>query len=632
MRSHFSKPGHLITVFMLVSCATVQAAQRQRITSPDGSVTATVAVDAARRVVIQVDRGNQRVLAPSPIGVNVDSADLGAGTTLGNDVDTYEIDERYPHLGHTSEIHNHGRGMRIPMNHERTPWLLDVRVYNDGAAWRCVVPGSGGRRISGEATTFHLPGGATYWSHTNTVDYEGQYRRFDAAEPVERTLTMPVTVELPGGGYACLAESDVMHYSGMTLRATGNGRLHAVYEDNAEGWTMDGEFATPWRVVIAVDNLHDLVNSSIIYNVAPAPDAALFPEGARTDWIRPGKAMWQWWFYSWDGLRWDRQKAFVDAAAALNCEFYLVDDGWEERKHGWITEDRTKWEALQELMDYARQKGVDLWVWRDWKHLRDPAERDTFYRTVAEMGIVGVKIDFLKSESQERLAYYQDALADAAKYKLMVNFHGANKSAGENRSWPNEMSREGVYGLEHNKGGPQIKLEHYTAVPFTAYISGAKDFTPTTFRRGNAGTTQSFQLATAVLYTSPFLCWANRPEELLESDAIELLRTVPTVWDETLVLPETAIGRFVAFARRHGDEWWVAIISGSREARTYDVDLSFLGGGEWDVLASTDVPGDPWPLRITTGKVSAKQTIGVKLEAAGGYVARIRPAPAQAAN
>lgn len=614
----------IVLAIQLVSLGTVLGAATERIASPDGKVSVAVSTNQQGRLVIQVERNGRRVLEPSPLGVTVDGVDLGAGVSLGGSADRYQIDERYPHLGHVSEIHNHGRGMRIPIRHPQGQWTLEVRAYDDGAAWRYVIPGEGERRVTGEATTFRLPAASSYWSHSDTDDYEALYKRFKAAEPAERTMTMPLTVELPAGGYACIVESDIMHYSGMTLRAAGDGRFHGVFEDDAEGWTMQGAFHSPWRVVIAVDDLNGLVNSTIIYNVAPAPDPALFPDGARTEWIRPGKSLWQWWFYSWDGLRWDRQKQFVDAAAALNCEYYLVDDGWENRKYGWITEERTKWDSLRELATYARERGVDLWVWRAWTRVRDPGERDSFFKTLSEIGIAGVKIDFMESESHERLAFYQATLADAARYKLMVNFHGANKSAGENRSWPNEMSREAVYGLEQNKGAPRITLEHYTTLPFTAFIGGAKDFTPTTYRKGNAGTTQAFQLATAVLYTSPFLCWANRPDEFLQSPSLELLRTVPTVWDETIVLPETAIGQFVAFARRNGEDWWVAIISGTREPRTYDLKLDFLGEGEWTLLAAQDTPGDPWPLQMDQRSVSADQVLNVKLEAAGGYVGRFK--------
>jgi alpha-glucosidase len=629
MRREFGRSLCAIALLVLAVTSAARGAPRHRVVSPDESVAVTVTVDADRRLVVEVRRGGREVLAPSPAGVTVDGVDLGAGVTLGGRAARYDVDTRYPHLGHASQIRNRGRGMRVPVRHPRGQWTLEVRAYDDGVAWRYVVPGAGRRRVTGEATAFRLPAAAAYWSHTDTKDYEGQYRRHAASDPVDRTLTMPMTFELPGGGFACLAEADVMHYSGMTLRATGGGRFQAAFEDDAEGWTMDGAFASPWRVCITVDDLHGLVNSTIIYNVAPEPDPALFPRGARTDWIRPGRSMWQWWFYGWDGLAWDRQTWFVDMAAALNCRYYLVDDGWEGRKYGWITDGRSQWDSLRELVTYARGKGVDVWVWRNWKRLEDPTERRDFFRRLSEAGAVGVKIDFMESESHRRLGFYRDALADAARRKLMVNFHGANKSAGESRTWPNEMSREAVYGLEHNKGGPQITLEHYAAVPFTACVGGAKDFTPTTFRRGNAGTTQAFQLATAALYTSPFLCWANRPEELLESPALDLIRTLPTAWDETVVLPGTTIGRFVAFARRDGDDWWVAVINASREARAYDLDLDFLPDGNWAVHAAHDVEGDPWPLRTSTSNVAAGQTVTVKLEPAGGYVARLSRAVAR---
>lgn len=605
----------------LSTCWAGVAAGEVRLLSPSGEVSALVDV-VGERLTIEVERRGEPALERSPLGVTVDGIDLGQDVELGKPK-PYTVDDRYPFNGHASELRDHAHGLRVPVRRGQGTWTLELRAYDDGVAWRYVVPGAGQRRVTGEATAFDLPDNATFWSHRNTKSYEAQYERFEVATgPSDRSFTMPLTVELAGGGYACLAEADVMHYSGMTLRPA-DGLLHAAFEDDHEGWTMDGSFATPWRICIAVEDLDGLVNSSIIYNVSPSPDLNLFPQGSKTPWIQPGRSLWQWWYYSWDGMDWDKQFAFVDRAADLGCDYYLVDEGWESAKRGWVAEGRNEWQSLAELVRYARGKGVKIWVWRNWDRLKSNEEKNTFFRRLAEAGAVGAKIDFMESESQERLKFYRDCLEIAARHKIMINFHGANKSAGETRTWPNEMSREGVFGLEQNKGGPAIQLRHYTALPFTAFIGGPKDFTPTTFSQTNSATTPAFQLATAVLYTSPFLCWADRAERYLQTPAVELMRHVPATWDRTIVLPESKIGEFVAMARQKDGEWWVAVTNGTKEAKSYQLSLSFLGEGRWQSQSLVDVAGEPAGMQLLDAAASAGDTLDVSLEPAGGFVARL---------
>ncbi len=291
----------------------------RKLASPDGAVRAEVGV-AGGRLAIRVTRRGKEVLAPSPLGVTVDGADLGADVDLGA-AESYGIDEKYPWTGNSRSLANRCRGAKIPVTAGGLVWTLDVRAYDDGVAWRYVVPGSGGRKIGGEATSFVLPRGAVYWSHHNTANYEANYLRFEPGDDApSRPVTMPLTVELEDGGFACITEVDIMHYSGMTLGPRGRV-LNGIFEDDPGGWTMDGEFASPWRVVVAVDDLDGLVNQSLVYNVAPRPDPELFPQGADTGWIRPGRSFWTWGFGQWDTAKWEFIKGYVDDAAALNCQY-----------------------------------------------------------------------------------------------------------------------------------------------------------------------------------------------------------------------------------------------------------------------------------------------------------------------
>ncbi|HEY0945649.1 MAG TPA: glycoside hydrolase family 97 catalytic domain-containing protein, partial [Opitutaceae bacterium] len=534
--------------------------------SPGGNVVATFSVSGDQRLVYTLTRAGAPVVETSPLGMTIDGVDLGAGVELGAAARSSR-DMSYPWRGGKARAIDRANELALEIAHGASGlrWTLEARAYDDAFAFRYVVPGEGSRRVEGEATAWTLPAGTAAWYCPNTVHYEGEYERAALEEipligpirvagefqDVPRHLGFPVTLELPDGTLAALAEADVMGYSGMTLRPTRTTTLRAAFEDDAQGWTMQGTILSPWRIVMTGPDLNALVNCDAIHNVCPPPDPALFPAGFGTEWIKPGRALWQWWAYDNPGTHWSTQKAFVDQAARLGCEYYLVDEGWEHTRQEWFAPGETAWARMNELCDYAKSKGVAIWAWRAWQHneqrqfpgLETDAKREDFFRRCAEVGIVGVKIDFMNSESHELLAFYEDCLRKAAQHRIMVDFHGANKPAGETRTWPHEMTREGVKGLEHNKWST-LSPRHYAVLPFTRYLAGHGDFTPLTLQPAFLkGTTATQQMATSVLYTSPFLCWADKPELYLDEPAVaDFMRHVPTTWDETLVLPVSRLG------------------------------------------------------------------------------------------
>jgi hypothetical protein len=229
----------------------------------------------------------------------------------------------------------------------------------------------------------------------------------------------------------------------------------------------------------------------------------------------------------------------------------------------------------------------------------------------------------MNSEGNDRLDFYLDCLRKGAENKIMVNFHGANKPAGEPRTWPNEMTREGIKALEHNKWG-RLTFPHYTTLPFTRMLAGHGDFTPTTFQKNmQRGSSSALQLATAVVFTSPLLCWADKPEVYLESSALKYILTMPTSWDETRVLEGSEIGGIAAFARRDGDEWYVAIMNGESNIAVYDLQLDFLEGGRYLGELVEDDMSDSGKMVHSTGTYSADMKVRVAMLSGGGFVMRL---------
>jgi alpha-glucosidase len=235
------------------------------------------------------------------------------------------------------------------------------------------------------------------------------------------------------------------------------------------------------------------------------------------------------------------------------------------------------------------------------------------------LGVAGVKIDFFDHEAKEVVDYYQTLLKETAEHHLLVNFHGSNKPTGESRTWPNELVREAVKGMEASK--LTNRARHDAALPFTRFLAGPADYTPVHFGARRGDTTAAHQVATAVVFTAPLLTYGAHPKTLLEHPAAPLIKTIPTVWDETIVLPPSAVGEVAAFARRSGDTWYLAVVNGSGP-RTLCVPLTFLGPGDFQSFAVRDRDGDPATLRIEETVARRGDTATIDLSAGGGFVAR----------
>jgi alpha-glucosidase len=429
----------------------------------------------------------------------------------------------------------------------------------------------------------------------------------------------PVTVRLSSGGYLGITEGNVRNYSGMRLRAdTPSRTLSTTFWDNTWGdfkFDVAGGSYSPWRTVIVADDLTELVNSTIVSNVSDPPDPVLF---ADQSWIRPGKSLWSWLSEGGGSTSYTRQVDYINLADELGFDSILIDSGWESRFNGF--NGQTKYQNLADLVDYGEARGVDVWVWKhiartDTTHaqydaatdpLLDPAKREQFFSQLEAAGVAGVKIDFVNqsffepgnsgnrsAEAQAAIQAYEDILAHAAQHHLMINFHGATKPTGFERTYPNEMTREGIRGLESSSANQR----HNSILPFTRMVAGHADYTPTTFGTSKltaTGTTFAHQLALGGLFTSAVTNFGFSPEQIDSLDAasplaVEYLKALPAVWDETRVVPGTQIGQLAMLARRSGSSWFLVGVNGTTGPMTVnDIDLSFLGTASYTALLITD--------------------------------------------
>lgn len=382
-----------------------------------------------------------------------------------------------------------------------------------------------------------------------------------------------------------------------------------------------GPITTPWRVVLVGRDLDALVNSDAIPSLNPPADPRLFPQGMRTAWLRPGRAVWRY----LDGPSIEQRpdeaadardrrvfeviKDFSRLAGELGFEHQVVEGQWRR-----FSEDE-----LRDLVAYSKDRGVSIWVWVHSKDQQDAGERRKLFARLHAQGVAGIKVDFFDHEAKETIDLYQAILRDAAEQQLMVDFHGANKPTGEARTWPNEMTREGVRGLEYRR--TPAWAEHNTTLPFTRFLAGHADYTPLVFGERRKDTTWAHQIATLVVFTSPVMIYGANPQSVLENPARDLIRTIPSVWDETRVLPPSALGELAAFARRSGDRWFVGVLNGPAP-RALELDLGFLGKGRYRALLARDKGEDAGALELEERDVASGDMLTLSLRSGGGFVAR----------
>lgn len=604
----------IVFLSLVLSVCFSCAAGHVGVKSPAGDLAVRIETDSTGHLSYSIVKAGKTVIFPSPLGVVVDNDDLGGHAEMGKP-QTSLVNETYSTRGVHSTAINHYRQAVIPVKGGRagTEWYLEVRVFPDAVACRYRIPGEGERHIGGESSAWQVVPGTTLWYQTyHNKDYE---RPFTVMKP--DSLNKPVrfmtsaAFRLPQqAGYMMIGEANLIDYSDMALETSGRNRFNSLFHNSPDGWMHTGEIVSPWRVVVVTEDLNDLVNTDVFQNLCPAPP----PELAGAEWIRPGKSNWHWMVTGPPVF--EEQKTWIDRTAELGFEYYLIDDGWQR----WSEGERGQWEMMRELVEYAAGKGVDTWAWVHTRELTTAAQREEYIARAKKIGLTGLKVDFMGAADPVWVQWYDDILKETADAGLMIIFHGSNKPTGRERTWPHEMSRESILGREMGKQ----PASHDVTLPFTRFVLGHADYTPTDFRPEKLnGSTWAHELGMAVVFTSPMMVLSGEPESYLESEAASFMRELPTVWDETLVLEGSEIGQVAAFARRSGDDWYIGVINNAPAALS--IDAGFLKDGGYAIEEFRDEPGQTAAWRHTSGRIDRSSKIDIDLNRDGGYVAKISP-------
>jgi alpha-glucosidase len=639
-------------------------AAEQRVAAPDNRL--AVIVSDAGGLNYRVAVNDNVVLTNSALGLEFkDGTRLGPAAVIAGTERKKHNGTWQNHLGNRLSVPDNWREMRLTLTEAGPPartFGLIVRAYNDGVAFRYDLPESSGLGqfvLTGELTEFHFGNDYRCWAGRESPCAENQYPETKLSalssgrggRPFRSVL--PLLVETPSG-YFALSESDLLDWAGMSVTGTGTPTIKPVLDRRSDGNGLVASAVprvSPWRVLIFGRTAAALAGSDLV--------ATLATPGRLKDasWVKPGASAWDAW---WTGVNpYDPDpghrgveargttpstKEYIDLAAAMGWPYQLMDWYWYQGMTSYnkslhsqpnpIKGDFTQTVPeinVPELVQYAKSKNVRLFIWAHSLDIETfGVEKALSY--LAEQGFAGVKIDFLNSQSQETVAWCEKVLVTAAQYHLLVDFHGMYKPTGLARTYPNFITQEGVLGNEYNKlGGNQCSPSHTATLPFARAVLGPMDFTPGGFLNRSPHDfkttcpaevmgTRAHQLALTVVYPSPLLVLCDSPQNYRGHAGIDFLRSIPTVWDDSVVLAGD-VGQSIAEARRSGEKWYLAALSGDAAAQ-FTVSLGFLGKGRWTLQRFSDKPdGADYQAVIETKEdVTAQSAISLAMLPAGGCV------------
>ena len=643
--------------------------------SPDGRLCIGFSSDAGG-MRWTLSRDGRELVAPSRLGLSFSGfktaqREMGEMRLVGQAMrssDTTWTNKIYRRL----EVRDNYNEVEVELEevaepHRRLGYVF--RAYNEGAAFRYVVPaqdGVKGFEILRELTEWRFPGKCSGWFTSYKSDFNSNERPFRLREiddiACSEFVGMPATVEV-GGQHVALCEAALANWAGFYLKTPKGAQPDgcSVFEASltplpASNASTPGAAviretpaASPWRVAICADSqLGLLKNNDIVVNLNPPPE-----DGMDFSWVKPGASSWDWWVESNNSLSTELTLKLVDFAAEMGWPYHTVDGGWygfaRRPNHGPNVrlEPRGGFD-LERVVAHGREKGVGIWVWIHWQEIDDVGIDETFSR-LERWGVKGVKTDFLDRQDQWMVCWYEKVARAAAKHRIMVNFHGAHRPTGTERTWPNVMTREGIMGNEMYKFSAEMTPEHCLTLPFTRFMIGPGDFTPGSFgnvfskgfvpqsRRGHRYGdesdrrriwaeeigTRAHSIAQCVAFDSYLTTLCDWPERYRGAAGIEALRELPTVWKSTTPV-EGECGKFYSVVREtHDGRFYFAALTA--RSRHLDLDLGFLGEGRWTMRTFADDPArtplDATALSVNTRVVANGGTVSFDLVDEGGALA-----------
>ncbi|HZX73660.1 MAG TPA: glycoside hydrolase family 97 catalytic domain-containing protein, partial [Cyclobacteriaceae bacterium] len=474
----------------------------------------------------------------------------------------------------------------------------------------------------------------------------------------KKLIFLPMVVTVANGKKVCITESDLEQYPGMYLtNQEGKQTLKAVFapypKEVEQGGHNNLQFAVkqresylakatntknlPWRAMVISTQDKQLTDSDMTYKLA-SPSRV-----EDVSWIKPGKVAWDWWndwnVYGVDfkaGINNATYKYYIDFASTHHIGYVILDEGWAVNKQADLMQVIPEIN-IQELVDYGKTKNVGIILWAGYSAMNKDIEG--ICKHYSAIGVKGFKVDFMDRDDQQVVDFYYDVARIGAKYKLMIDFHGAFKPTGLQRTYPNVINVEGVFGLEQLKWADnKIDMVAFdVTIPFIRMVAGPMDYTQGAMRNATKNNfrpinsepmsqgTRCHQLAEYIVFEAPFNMLCDNPSNYMrELESTKFIAEIPTVWDNTIAL-EGKMGEYVAIARKKGNDWYVGAMTNWDE-REITVDLSFLGTGDFllevfrDGINANRAAQD---YKYEMIALPADKKLKISMASGGGYAARV---------
>ncbi|MFA9390076.1 MAG: glycoside hydrolase family 97 protein [Prolixibacteraceae bacterium] len=622
----------------------------------------SVVIKAGSQLSFSVYSGNKCLLAPSVFGLEIID-----GETLGKDVEVKT--NVLKDVNTTFKAINYRRSTIVNNYTEfsmycRRNFSVEFRVYNDAIAYRFVLAQKNDIYIKNEIANFNFPndymafipylrdyrGGQIFNASFESPYTEKKLSEFEA----DSLAILPLMVNVGDQQKVVILEADLEDYPGMYLNqndtktglkgvfapyplafeAGGYKNMNSIPTERANYIAkVSGKRSLPWRVIAVSNKDIDLLNNDIVQKLASPPRFFDY------SWIEPGQAAWDWWNdYNISGVDFkagintNTYKYYIDFAADKKLKYIIMDWNWSSTFD--LTEINPEID-LDEIVSYAKSKNVGIILWAAWKTILDQME--VVFPKYSAMGIKGWKIDFIDRDDQLAVASTYAIAELAAKYKFIVDFHGVFKPTGLQRTYPNVVGYEGVYGLENFKWADMDAPRYAVTIPFIRNMAGPMDYTSGALRnvsqadyfpRNHAPLskgTRCNQMAQYIVFEVPVQMLSDSPVNYnKESETTFFITKIPSVFDETIPLGGE-VGEYVVVARKKGDTWFLGAMS-NWTARDVNIDLSFLDRGKYRMVtfkdgANADVEATDY--KKENVEVKSGDQIQVHLAKGGGWVARI---------
>ncbi len=616
------------------------------IDSPDKNISA---IYDAEKMEYSILYKKDTVLINSKLGIVREDEDFSKNLKLDKVSDPVEITDAYSMQNAKKKEITYTSTERIFELHTESGKKMNIifRVSNDGIAFRYEFPETSTdvKRIKSEATTFHFNDSTRAWLQPKTEAQTG-FEHTNPSYEAHYMMDIPTGTPSPGqNGWvypALFKYQDVWmliteaalgkSYCGTALQQHSPYNEYKINFPQAPEVFTDGAlnpestlpWKTPWRI-IAIGDLKTIAESTLGTDLA-SPAVKM-----DASFIKPGKASWSWIIKKDDSTVFNVQKRYIDFAADMNWQYCLLDANWDQL---------IGYDSAKLLVDYAKEKNVGLLLWYnsagDWNTVKFTPKNKLLthenrmkeFAKLHDMGIKGVKIDFFSGDGQSMIQYYQDILEDAAANEILVNFHGATLPRGLQRTYPNLMTVEAVFGYEMITFGQQSAdkaPEHSVMSALVRNAFDPMDFTPMNLYKIpciNRVTTAAFELATSVIFLSGIQHYAETPEGMTHVPEYvkDFLRQLPSTWDDVKFI-DGYPGKLYVVARKADNKWYVAGINGENVEKELSLDVSFLKNRKFDLITSGNTEGDEPSFQSGQLVVPDSGKLNVTLKGNDGFVA-----------